>query len=192
MSAEAESRVDLHLHSRASGMATNWWVKGLGAEVEARESYTPPEDAYRMAKRAGMSFVTLTDHETLEGALTLTHHTDFFVGEEVSAAFPEDGSHVDVLVYGIGREEHREAQARRSNVYELVNYLREAGIVHVLAHPMYGMPGPLDRDQVEKRLVLFGLWEFINGSRPAEQNRLAREIAARTGVLQRFSVALDH
>jgi hypothetical protein len=68
---EDHALVDLHLHSRASGTATNWWVRGLGAEVEARESYTPPGEAYRMAKRAGMDFVTLTDHETIEGALTL-------------------------------------------------------------------------------------------------------------------------
>lgn len=180
---KAETRVDLHLHSWASGLATNWWVKGL-AEIEPRESYTPPEDAYQMAKRAGMDFVTLTDHETIEGALTLTHHPDFFVGEEVSAAFPEDGSYVDVLVYGLDGDAHREIQTRRSNVYELVDYLREAGLVHVLAHPIYGMPGSLDRDQVEKRLVLFGIWEFINGSRPAGQNRLAQEIAARTGLLE--------
>lgn len=192
MSKDAEMRVDLHLHSHASGKADNWWVKGLGAEVDARESYTPPEDAYWMAKRAGMDFVTLTDHETVEGALTLTRHPDFFTGEEVSAVFPEDDSFVDVLVYGPGREEHRELQARRSNVYELVDYLRETGLAHVLAHPMYGMPGPLDRDRVEKRLVLFGVWEFVNGSRPAEQNRLAQEVAARTGVLELRQMAARH
>jgi glycosyltransferase involved in cell wall biosynthesis/predicted metal-dependent phosphoesterase TrpH len=177
-------RADLHLHSRASGTAGNWWVRGLGAGVEARESYTEPEAAYRMAKDAGMDFVTLTDHETIEGALELVHHEDFFVGEEVSAAFPEDGSQVDVLVYGIDSEVHRELQARRGDVYELVDYLREEGVVHVLAHPMYGMPGNLDRAQVEKRLVLFGIWEFINGSRPAGQNRLAREVAERVGTVE--------
>lgn len=100
------TRVDLHLHSRASGTASNWWVRGLGAGVEARESYTPPEEAYRMAKKAGMGFVTLTDHETVEGALTL-QHLDFFVGEEVSARFPEDGSYVDVLVYELDTASHR-------------------------------------------------------------------------------------
>jgi hypothetical protein len=62
---------------------------GVELEVEARESYTPPEESYRMAKRAGMDFVTLTDHETIEGAVTLEEHPDFFVGEEVSARFPE-------------------------------------------------------------------------------------------------------
>src|SRR5262245_38217574 len=93
----AALRIDLHLHSHAAGAATNWWVKSLGFGFETRESYTPPEDAYRMAKQAGMDFVTLTDHETIDGALTLTHRPDFLVGEEVAARFPEDGSSVDVL-----------------------------------------------------------------------------------------------
>lgn len=91
---------------------------------------------------------------------------------------------MDVLVYGLDAKVHREAQSRQSNVYDLVNYLREAGVAHVLAHPIYGMPGDLDRGQVEKRLVLFGLWEFINGARPARQNRLAEEIAGNVGPLE--------
>ncbi|MGB3632835.1 MAG: glycosyltransferase [Rubrobacteraceae bacterium] len=185
-------RVDLHLHSYASGTSSNWWVRGLGAGAESRESYTPPEEAYRMAKRAGMDFVTLTDHETIEGAVTLAHHPDFIVGEEVSAKFPEDGAHADVLVYGLDADDHQELQARRGNIYELVDYLREAGLVHVLAHPIYGMPKPVDRKQVEKRLVLFGLWEFINGSRPAGQNRLAREISTNTDAPDLRLLAARH
>lgn len=186
------ARVDLHLHSRASGTASNWWVKGLGVDVEARESYTPPEESYRMAKRAGMDFVTLTDHETIEGALTLMGHRDFFVGEEVSARFPEDGNHADILVYGLDGRMHREIQARRDDIYTLVEYLREEGIVHVLAHPVYAMPGPLGRDQMEKRLALFGLWEFINGSRPGRQNRLAADLAATVGPIELRQMALRH
>lgn len=189
---ETGARVDLHLHSYASGTSSNWWVRGLGAGSESRESYTPPEEAYRMAKRAGMDFVTLTDHETIEGALTLAHHPDFIVGEEVSATFPEDGANADVLVYGLDADDHRELQARRGNIYELVDYLREAGLVHVLAHPIYGMPKPVNRKQVEKRLVLFGLWEFVNGSRPAGQNRLAREISTNTDASDLRLLAARH
>ena len=191
-SADDKMMVDLHLHSRASGSATNVWVKGLGDEVGVRESYTPPEETYRMAKRAGMDFVTLTDHETIDGALSLQQHPDFLVGEEVAARFPEGGSHVDVLLYGQDAGTHVEAQARRGNVYELVDYLREAGIVHALAHPMYGSLGPLDRAAVEKRLVLFGLWEFVNGSRPASQNRLAGEAARSVGAPELRQMALRH
>ncbi|MBA3610541.1 MAG: glycosyltransferase [Rubrobacter sp.] len=188
----AEVRVDLHLHSWASGSATNVWVRGLGDAGGVRESYTPPEDAYRMAKRAGMDFVTLTDHETIDGALALAHHPDFFVSEEVSARFPEEDSSVDVLVYGLDEEIHAEAQARRGSVYDLVDYLREAGVVHALAHPIYDLGGSLDRSGIEKRLVLFGLWEFVNGSRPPRQNRLAREIAEGIGVLDLRRMALWH
>lgn len=143
-----------------------------------------------MAKRAGMDFVTLTDHETIDGALSLAHHPDFFVGEEVSVRFPEEDSSVDVLVYGLDEEIHAEAQARRGSVYELVDYLREAGVVHALAHPVYDLGGSLDRSGIEKRLVLFGLWEFVNGSRPLSQNRLAREIAEGVGALDLRRMAL--
>jgi glycosyltransferase involved in cell wall biosynthesis len=189
-SADETVRVDLHLHSRASGSATNVWVKGLGDERGVRESYTLPEESYRMAKRAGMDFVTLTDHETIDVALTLLHHPDFLVGEEVSARFPEDGSYADILLYGLDARSHVEVQDRRESVYDLVGYLREAGIVHVLAHPMYSITKPLDRVAVEKRLVLFGLWEFVNGSRPASQNRLARVAAENVGPLDLRQMAL--
>ncbi len=135
-SSDETVRVDLHLHSRASGSATNVWVKGLGDDGDVRESYTLPEESYRMAKRAGMDFVTLTDHETIDGSLTLLHHPDFLVGEEVSARFPEDGGYADIL--------------------------------------------------------LFGLWEFVNGSRPASQNHLAREAAEKVGALDLRQMALRH
>ena len=62
----------------------------------------------------------------------------------------------------------------------------------MLAHPMYSVTKPLDRVAVEKRLVLFGLWEFVNGSRPASQNRLAREAAENVGALDLRQMALRH
>ena len=191
-SADDMVRVDLHLHSRASGSATNVWVKGLGDDGDVRESYTLPEESYRMAKRAGMDFVTLTDHETIDGSLTLLHHPDFLVGEEVSVRFPEDGRYVDILLYGLDADSHIEVQARRNSVYELDEYLRDAGIVHVLAHPMYIDSGFLDRAAIEKRLVLFGLWEFVNGSRPASQNQLARAAAESVDAIDLRQMALRH
>lgn len=109
-----------------------------------------------------------------------------------SAYFPDDRCYADVLLYGVDARIHHEAQARRENVYELVDYLREAGVAHVLAHPVYEMPGPLDRGQIEKRLVLFGLWEFMNGSRPTDQDRLTREVAEGIGHLDLRQMALRH
>lgn len=185
-------RIDLHLHSYASGKATNWWVKVLGLGGESRESYTPPTEAHRMATAAGMDFVTLTDHETIDGGLTLLDRTDFLPGVEVCAVFPEGGSSVDLLIYGLDSGQHAEIQALRGDVYGLVDYLREAKLVHVLAHPMFESGGPLDRAGVEKRLVLFGLWECINGSRPANQNRLAERVAGGVGAGELRQLARRH
>jgi glycosyltransferase involved in cell wall biosynthesis len=47
----------------------------------------------------------------------------------------------------------------------------------VLAHPLFSPTGLLDRAMVEKRMLLFGLWETINGARPARQNQIAARIA---------------
>jgi glycosyltransferase involved in cell wall biosynthesis len=173
-----ESRIDLHVHSRASGFSTNWWVRGLGLGVETRESYTTPEEVWTLARAAGMDFVTLTDHETLDGAKELWHRPDFVSGIEVNALFPDDETTVDILIYGLSEADHDEIQGRRGNVYALIAYLREAGLVHVLAHPLFDLGGRIGKEQVEKRMVLFSIWEWINGARPAEQNRLAARIAA--------------
>ena len=187
-----ESRVDLHVHSRASGFSTNWWVRGLGLGVETRESYTTPEQVWDLAREAGMDFVTLTDHETLDGARTLLHHAEFFPGIEVNALFPDDETTVDLLIYGLSDADHREIAARRGNVYALVDFLREAGLVHVLAHPLFDLGGRIGKEQVEKRMVLFGIWEWINGARPLEQNRLAARIAASTDASTLRQLARRH
>ena len=185
-------RIDLHLHSIASGSSTNWWVKSLGFGLETRESYTAPEEAYRLASTAGMDFVTLTDHETITGASTLTDRANFLVGEEVGTQFPEDGSKADILVYGLNAEDHRELQERRSNIYDVVDYLREANLVHVLAHPIFEVGAALTKDLIEKRMALFPLWEFINGSRPIQQNRLAQQIAEQVTASDLRQMAAKH
>lgn len=186
------SRIDLHLHSSASGAASNWWVKSLGFGGETKESYTLPEDAAAMVRAAGMDFVALTDHETIEGALTIAHRPDVIVGEEVNARFPEDGTSVDVLVYGVTIAIHPELQARRGNVHELVAFVREAGLPYVLAHPLFEMHGRLDRAAIEKRMVLFPVWEFINGSRPPEQNRLTARVAGEVDAVELRRLAARH
>ena len=47
MPSGVETRIDLHVHSHASGFATNWWVRGLGLGIETRESYTSPDEVSR-------------------------------------------------------------------------------------------------------------------------------------------------
>src|SRR6185503_12063049 len=70
-------RCDLHVHSRHSGPAT---LPLLGRLAD--ECYSEPEQVYEQARRRGMDLVTLTDHDTIEGALRLAGRPDTFVSEE--------------------------------------------------------------------------------------------------------------
>ena len=124
-----EARIDLHCHSRYSTSANLW----LAAELGFKESHTEPAAVYRLAKMRGMTHVTLTDHDSIEGALRLAHHDDFIIGEEVTAFFPAEALHVHVLVWGLDEQTHAEIDELRFNVFELVEYLRGREIAHALA-----------------------------------------------------------
>src|SRR5450756_2924995 len=73
-------RAYLHVHSRFS-------VFKYFKRANTRDCYNAPEDVYRIAKERGMSYVTLTDHDSIDGALYLLNKNpdlnDFFIGEEV-------------------------------------------------------------------------------------------------------------
>ena len=59
-------RCDLHVHTIASGMFTAPVLNRI-----CRESYTEPADVYARLKRRGMCMVTVTDHDSIEGAEAL-------------------------------------------------------------------------------------------------------------------------
>ena len=86
-----------------------------------QESYTDPETTYRAAKDRGMTHVTLTDRDTIQGALRLSGYPDFVIGEEVTAFFPSEALHVDVLVWGLSPAQHEQIQGHRFNIFRLVD-----------------------------------------------------------------------
>jgi predicted metal-dependent phosphoesterase TrpH len=49
-----------------------------------QESYSAAEQVYATLKRRGMDVVTLTDHDSIEGAEELRRYKDFFASEEVT------------------------------------------------------------------------------------------------------------
>ncbi len=125
------ARIDLHCHSRYSGATDIWMARTL----RVGEHTGDPAEIYRRAKTQGMTHVTLTDRDTIEGGLRLAHHEDFVLGEEVTAFFPSEAHSVQVLVWGLAEEHHAEIQALRFNIHELVTYLRRHEIAHGLAQP---------------------------------------------------------
>jgi glycosyltransferase involved in cell wall biosynthesis/predicted metal-dependent phosphoesterase TrpH len=168
------SRCDLHVHSIHSTDSGNYALR----RARLGESYTQPERVYRTCKARGMTYVTISDHNTLEGALRIAHEPDTFLSVEVTTRFPEDDVTLHVLVWDLSEEDHRDLQPYRPSVYELVALLRERGLPHALAHPLYRMGRPLTVSHVERMMLLFGVWEGRNGARPRESNELACRLAA--------------
>ncbi len=162
-------QVDLHAHSRYSRHPSEWFLQRIGAQ----ESYTDVEEVYRMAKARGMTYVTLTDHNTIDGAMELQarHPEDTFVSAEVTAYFPEDGCKVHVLVYDITPDQFDEIQRRREDIRRLRDYLRAEHIACSVAHATYSVNDRLTVDTAEKLILLFDVFEGINGGRDREHNR---------------------
>ncbi len=91
------TRVDMHCHSTASQVSKLGVQRALGLP----ECATPPEEVYELAKRRGMDFVTITDHDTIDGVLEIADRPDVFVSEELTAHFRGEPQAVHVLCYGI-------------------------------------------------------------------------------------------
>ncbi len=165
-------KVDLHVHSKHSSVPAEWYLR----QVKSPESYTEPRTVYRRARERGMDFVTISDHDSIAGALEIAHLPGVFLSCEVTASFPEDGCDVHCLVFGITEGEHREIQELRRNLYELRDYLRERSIAHSIAHPLFRVNGRLTLDHFEKLVVLFDRFEALNGMHDRRTNEVARRI----------------
>lgn len=160
------SRVDMHCHSTASQLSRLGVQRSLGLP----ECATPPEEVYELAKRRGMDFVTITDHDTIDGCLALADRPDCFVSEELTARFAGEPQAVHVLCYGITPGDHQWLQANAGDLEACAAYLGDNGIVCALAHPFYNVDAPLTPRHRRRLAELFPVWEVRNGSRAAELN----------------------
>jgi glycosyltransferase involved in cell wall biosynthesis/predicted metal-dependent phosphoesterase TrpH len=156
----------MHCHSTASQLSRLGVQRSLGLP----ECATPPEEVYELAKRRGMDFVTITDHDTIAGALELEDRPDCFVSEELTARFAGEPQAVHVLCYGITPGDHEWLQAHSGDVEACAAYLHENGIACALAHPFFNVAAPLTRRHRRRLAELFPIWEVRNGSRAAELN----------------------
>ncbi len=160
------SRVDMHCHSTASHFSKLGVQRSLGLP----ECATPPQEVYELAKRRGMDFVTITDHDTIDGCLELADRPDCFVSEELTARFAGEPQAVHVLCYGITLGDHEWLQAHSGDVKACAAYLHQQGIACALAHPFFNVAAPLTKRHRRRLAELFPVWEVRNGSRAAELN----------------------
>jgi len=163
-------KADLHLHSRHSTRAPEWLFRRVGLA----DSFTPPDALYDALLKRGMDFVTLTDHNAIDGCLALADRPGAFISEQVTTRFPDDRCEVHVLVWDITEAQHRELQTRRESVFELQKYLAAENLAHAVAHPLYRVDDRLALAHLERLVLLFRHFEGVNGHRNALLNDVAQ------------------
>jgi glycosyltransferase involved in cell wall biosynthesis/predicted metal-dependent phosphoesterase TrpH len=117
-----------------------------------------------------MQFVTITDHDTVAGALEIADRPDVFVSEELTAWFRDQPQAVHVLCYGITTYDHEWLQRHNRDVEVCAAYLQEHGIACALAHPFYTVEAPLTARHRRRLAELLPVWETRNGARARELN----------------------
>ena len=167
-----QTKVDLHVHSKYSDRPSEWILRRIGAP----ESFVEPLDIYHTARERGMQFVTISDHNCIDGALEIAHLPGTFLSTEVTTYFPEDGCKIHCLVSGIREAQFHDIQQLRENIYDFQRYVREQGIVYSVAHPLFRVNDQLMIEHFEKLLLLFNRFEGINGTRDPRASELVRLI----------------
>ncbi|HVT43333.1 MAG TPA: PHP-associated domain-containing protein [Thermoanaerobaculia bacterium] len=172
----AYKKADLHCHSRFS-------VFKYFRRANTRDCYNAPEDVYRIAKERGMSYVTLSDHDSIDGALYLLNRypdlDDFFISEEVETYFPETGQRIHIGVYNLDEKQHREIQRLRPDIRELVPYMKSEGLLFGVNHLFqnYRMKNVAAR-YIGEMIEMFDIFEVLNGAMASFHNRMVHQLVS--------------
>ncbi len=168
-------RMDTHVHSSASSAPA---IPAL-ALINCPECCSPPEAVYDQARARGMTHITLTDHDTLAGALELKERNfqDLILGEEVTTRFPEDAHPIHCLVWNITPEQHEELTTLnlRTDIYAFAHWLKEHNLAHAIAHPLDGIVGTTNSlARIEHLALLFRGFELLNGAHAGAHSATAQ------------------
>src|SRR5690348_14779820 len=166
------SKCDLHIHSRFSARSEEWLFRRL----DFPDSYSDPRELHRQLLERGMDFVTITDHDTIDGCLAIRDLPNTFISEQITTYFPHDPCKIHILVWGITEQHHADIAVVRDNIFSLQRYLQGANIAHAVAHPLYSINGKLEASHLERLILLFKHFEGINGLRDALLSELGQEL----------------
>ncbi len=168
------SKCDLHIHSRFSARSEEW----LFRRFDFPDSYSDPRELHRQLLEHGMDFVTITDHDTIDGCLEIRDLPNTFISEQVTTYFPPDPCKIHILVWGVTEKQHDDIVIIRDNIFALQRYLQSGKIAHAVAHPLYSINGKLEASHLERLILLFKHFEAINGLRDALLSELAQQLFA--------------
>ena len=145
-----------------------------------RECYSEPEAVYDTLRQKGMDLITVSDHDSIGAAETLSRHPEFFLSEEVTCRLPS-GNELHVGVYDLTERQHVEIERLRDDLPRLVAYLNEQQRFYSVNHAFSALTG---RRTVEDFVWLdraFPGVEVRNGHLPERSNRMAERMAERSG-----------
>ncbi|MGH9163832.1 MAG: PHP-associated domain-containing protein [Vicinamibacteraceae bacterium] len=174
-------KLDTHVHTYFSGHTSLYPLSLI-----MKESYNTPEGVYRLAKARGMDLVAITDHDTIDGALTIADRPDVIVGCEVTATFPDDHVKVHLNVLDINEAQFAEIDRLRQDIRQLSPYLRQQRIFTSLNHVASRVNGRITAAHVARLMPWVDALEVRNGSRLAAQNLTATALA---GACRKIGVA---
>src|SRR5438477_806029 len=166
------SKCDLHIHSRFSARSEEW----LFRRFDFPDSYSDPRELHRQLIERGMGFVTITDHDAIDGCLEIRDLPNTFISEQVTTYFPQDPCKIHLLVWGITEKQHEDIVIIRDNIFALQRYLQSGKIAHAVAHPLYSVNGKLTASHLERLILLFKHFEGINGLRDSLLSDLATKL----------------
>lgn len=167
-------KCDMHVHSFYSGpLISPAYLSRL-----CRESYSPPEEVWEVLKRRGMDLVTLTDHDSIEGAEALRGRAGFFLSEEVTCRMPSSAE-AHIGVYDLTERQHIEIQRRRADLISLLAYLEEQDLFFSVNHAFSAITGERAADDFAWFASRFPALETLNGHLLALNNRQAARFARR-------------
>jgi predicted metal-dependent phosphoesterase TrpH len=171
-------KCDMHIHTKYSGACTTPVISKI-----YRESYSEPEAIYSILRQRGMDLVTLTDHDSIEGAEELRGRVDFFVSEEMTCRMPS-GAEVHVGVYDISERQHIQLQQRRNDLISLLMYLTENRIFFSVNHVFSCLTGKRDADDFGWFRDYFPAIEARNGLMLRRQNEASERLAREWGKIE--------
>ncbi len=200
MTIKTIGRVDFHLHSYASNVTDYYAANSFSIP----ESYSDPIKLYHALKQRGMSLVTLTDHNSIDGVREMLDRglPDVFISSEMTTTFPEDGCNIHVTVANMTEAQFAEVSRLRPNIYEMIAYVDEEialegqhganKLIYFMTHPLmstqnrpYGRDGALSAAHIEKAMLLCNCIEVHNGARTKTLNHLTWEIVRK---LDRYTI----
>jgi predicted metal-dependent phosphoesterase TrpH len=120
-----------------------------------------------------MDLVTLTDHDSIEGALEIAHLPGTFVSEEVTLVLTDDRQ-LHLGVYDLTPAQHERIGRLRFDAEALFAFLAEERIPACLNHPFSALTGRRELADLQVPLGRLPLMETLNGSMPEAHNERAR------------------